>query len=136
VRATATSCYPECVCCGGSAAREGEDVWEGRLDGFCDACASARCDTTDSECPRKGTVALKLEQHDEFAPAAVRYIIDWLRHEPEPLLAMARGRHAEGHYRFGDKLMFEHSQETLLAEAAQEIADAVCYLSLLLRRAA
>jgi hypothetical protein len=49
---------------------------------------------------------------------------------------MARGRHAEGHYRFGDSLMFEYGQEQLVAEAAQEIADAVCYLSLMLRRAA
>lgn len=82
-----------------------------------------------------GGVALKLEQHDEYAKAAVQYLRDWLRDEPEPLLAMARGRHAEGHYRYGDKLMFEYGQDELVAEAAQEVADAICYLSLLLRRA-
>ena len=78
--------------------------------------------------------ASKLAAHDEFAKAAVRYLIDWLRDDPEPLLAMARGRHAEGHYRYGDSLMFEYGQEELAAEAAQEVADAICYLSLRLRR--
>jgi hypothetical protein len=80
--------------------------------------------------------AAKLAEHDEYAKSAVRYLIDWLREDPDTLLAMARGRHAEGHYRFGDSLMFEYGQEQLVAEAAQEIADAVCYLSLMLRRAA
>lgn len=79
-------------------------------------------------------VERKLDAHDEFAAGAVKYLIDWLQDEPEPLLAMARGRHAEGHYRYGDTLMFEYSQEELKAEAAQEIADAICYVSLLLRR--
>jgi hypothetical protein len=86
--------------------------------------------------PGAATVQSKLAAHDEFAPAAVRYVIDWLREDPEPLLAMARGRHAEGHYRYGDSLMFEYSQDELVAEAAQELADAICYLSLLLRRSA
>lgn len=81
-------------------------------------------------------VLLKLEQHDEYARAAVQYLRDWLRDEPEPLLAMARGRHAEGHYRHGDSLMFEYDQPTLTAEAAQELADAICYLSLFLQREA
>lgn len=81
-------------------------------------------------------ISEKLADHDRFAPAAVRFLIDWLRDDPEPLLAMARGRHAEGHYRYGDTLMFEYSQAELEAEAAQEIADAICYLSLKLSRAA
>lgn len=85
--------------------------------------------------PGAATVQAKLLAHDEYARAAVRYLIDWLRDDPEPLLAMARGRHAEGHYRYGDTLMFEYTQQELDAEAAQEIADAICYLSLKLRRA-
>jgi hypothetical protein len=81
-----------------------------------------------------GAVA-KLEAHDEYAKLALRYLIDWLRDDPEPLLAMARGRHAEGHYRYGDTLMFEYGQDELVAEAAQEVADAICYLALNLQRA-
>jgi hypothetical protein len=81
----------------------------------------------------RGAVA-KLEAHDEYAKAAVRYLIDWMREEPETLLAMARGRHAEGHYRFGDSVMYEYDQATLLAEAAQELADAINYIALRLRR--
>lgn len=96
------------------------------------------CFPANAECPssaRCTTVQRKLEQHDEFAQAAINHLIEWLQNEPEPLLAMARGRHAEGHYRYGDKLMFEYTQAELDAEAAQEIADAICYLSLKLRRA-
>jgi hypothetical protein len=78
--------------------------------------------------------AAKLETHEEWAPAAIRYLIDWLRDDPEPLLAMARGRHAEGHYRYGDTVMYEYDQPTLLAEAAQELADAVNYIALMLQR--
>lgn len=77
----------------------------------------------------------KLDAHDLYARSAVRYLIDWLRDDPEPLLAMARGRHAEGHYRHRDALMFEYSQDELTAEAAQELADAVCYIALKIQRA-
>ena len=85
-------------------------------------------------CPPSPAVD-KLLAHDEYAKAAVQYLRDWLRDEPEPLLAMARGRHAEGHYRYGDRLMFEYGQDELVAEAAQEVADAICYIALLLKRA-
>ena len=44
-----------CWCCGESAPIRGEgDPWEGRLDGYCDSCATTRCDTTDSTCAVKG----------------------------------------------------------------------------------
>lgn len=93
------------------------------------------CFPANTDCPREvRCVERKLEAHDQFAESAVKFLIDWLQDEPEPLLAMARGRHAEGHYRFGDTLMFEHSQNTLRAEAAQELADAICYIALFLRR--
>jgi hypothetical protein len=78
--------------------------------------------------------AAKLAEHDEYAKSAVRYLIDWLREDPDTLLAMARGRHAEGHYRHRDSLMFEYGQDALTAEAAQELADAICYMALFLRR--
>lgn len=80
--------------------------------------------------------AEKLDRHDAHAVAAVRYLIEWLLRDPELLLAIARGRHAEGHYRYGDTLMFEYDQATLKAEAAQELADAICYVALLLERQA
>jgi hypothetical protein len=98
---------------------------------------ACECFPANAQCPsaaRCDTVQRKLLAHDEFAEGAVAYLIDWLQNEPEPLLAMARGRHAEGHYRHGDTLMFEYDQRTLKAEAAQELADAVCYLALFLRR--
>ena len=97
-------------------------------------CCSAAPSPTGGTDWSGAAINTKLEQHDEYARAAVRYLIDWLRDDPEPLLAMARGRHAEGHYRFGDSLMFEYSQNELTAEAAEEIADAICYVALLLRR--
>lgn len=76
----------------------------------------------------------KLREHEEWAPAAVRYLIDWLRDEPEMLTAIARGRHASGHYLYGDTLMYEHSQPRLVAEAGEELADAINYIALYLRR--
>jgi hypothetical protein len=76
----------------------------------------------------------KLEAHEQWAPAAIRYLIDWLREEPETLMAMGRGRHAEGHYRYGDSVMYEYDQRTLVAEAAQELADAINYIGLFLQR--
>lgn len=115
-----------------------------RLDGCGDgrgypACMEVRSPSGPapiSQGERSNGAASKLLAHDEFAPAALRYIIDWCRDDPEPLLAMARGRHAEGHYRYRETLMFEYSQDELTAEAAQELADAICYLALKLRRAA
>jgi hypothetical protein len=107
---------------------------DGTVGGTCCKVEAAAAPSPSSRIESTGAAA-KLLAHDEYAKSAVRYLIDWLRDDPEPLLAMARGRHAEGHYRYGDTLMFEHSQETLVAEAAQELADAICYLALMLKRA-
>ena len=71
----------------------------------------------------------KLAVHDVWAKRAAATIEDWLVNEPDVFLAMAKGRHAEGSLRFGDRLMYEHDQDTLLAEAAQEIADAINYVA-------
>lgn len=76
----------------------------------------------------------KLAVHDVWARRALATLEDWLVSEPDVFLAMAKGRHAEGSLRFGDRLMYEHSQDTLLAEAAQELADAVNYVALWLQR--
>lgn len=57
-----------------------------------------------------------------------------MRGEPDELIAIARGRHAWGHYRYGDGLMYEYDQDELVANAAEELADAINYLALMLRR--
>ena len=71
----------------------------------------------------------KLEVFDLHAGAAVGEIIAWLADHEAELVALARGRHVEGHYRYEDKGLFEHSHQELRAEAAQEIADAIVYLA-------
>lgn len=76
----------------------------------------------------------KLAAHDIWARRAIATLEDWLANEPELLAAIAKGRHAEGSLRFGDTLMYEHSQDTLLAEAAQELGDAINYVALWLKR--
>lgn len=47
-----------CWCCGEPAPIRGEgDPWESRLDGYCESCATTRCDTTDSTCAVKKRTA-------------------------------------------------------------------------------
>jgi hypothetical protein len=101
--------------------------------GTCCRVEAAAAPSPSSRIESTGAAA-KLLAHDEYAKSAVRYLIDWLRDDPEPLLAMARGRHAEGHYRHRDALMYEYSQDELTAEAAQELADGINYMALFLRR--
>lgn len=76
----------------------------------------------------------KLATHDLWARRAIATLTDWLMNEPELLAAIAKGRHAEGSLRFGDRLMFEYDQNTLLAECSQELGDAINYLALWLQR--
>lgn len=71
----------------------------------------------------------KLELFDKHAAAALDEIRDWLDNHPDELLVIARGRHVEGHYRFGDKGLFEYGHMELKAEASQELADAIVYLA-------
>ena len=76
----------------------------------------------------------KLDTHSLRAQPAVDALVEWLRQEPELVIAAARGRHAEGSVRFGDTLMYEYDDATLRAEALQELADAVNYFVVLLSR--
>lgn len=71
----------------------------------------------------------KLDLFDRNAQAAVDEMVAWLTDHGGDLIALARGRHVEGHYRYEDKGLFEHSHRDLLAEAAQELADAIVYLA-------
>lgn len=71
----------------------------------------------------------KLEAFDRFAPRALEFLIVWMGQHPDDLIAVARGRHITGHYRFQDAGLFEHDRAGLVAEAAEEIADAIVYLA-------
>lgn len=71
----------------------------------------------------------KLDIFDRHAGAAVDEILEWLSTRRDELIAVARGRHVEGHYRYGDEGLFEHGVRELRAEAAQEIGDAIVYLA-------
>lgn len=77
----------------------------------------------------------KLDAFDTHAPAAFDELLKWLQRDREALIAAAKGRLVEGHYRYGDRLMYEYGQKELLAEASQEIADAINYLHLRVQRA-
>lgn len=71
----------------------------------------------------------KLERWEDYAPLAHRYLIDWLRDSPDELMAMAKGRHVWGHYRYGDRNYAEYDEDRLMAEAAEELADAINYIA-------
>lgn len=58
--------YRDALChCGMPAGREElPDPWEGRLDGYCDNCATARCDAYPGECPNAGPGPCGACSHD------------------------------------------------------------------------
>lgn len=76
----------------------------------------------------------KLRLHDLFANHALSSLVDWIGVEPEVIIATARGRHAWGSIRYGDRLMYEYSNDELRANALEELADAVNYLTVLEQR--
>lgn len=73
------------------------------------------------------TLDSKLEVFDQYAPAAVAALIRELQEHPDEYIAIARGRHVEGHMRYGDVGVFNHDTRGLLAESAQELGDAIVY---------
>jgi hypothetical protein len=81
-------------------------------------------------------LAEKLESFDQHAGAAVDALLEWIARDRDALIAAARGRLVEGHYRYGDRLMYEYTVDELLAEASQEVADAINYLHLRAERLA
>ena len=66
----------------------------------------------------------------------LRRLVDWAYEEPDVILAAARGRHAWGSIRYGDRLMYEYDDDELRANALEELADAVNYLTVLEQREA
>jgi hypothetical protein len=81
-------------------------------------------------------LAAKLDVFDEFADQAVRDLVVWLLASRRELVALARGRHIDGHYRYGDRNLTEWDDDVLRAETAQELADAIVYQSRALARQA
>lgn len=77
----------------------------------------------------------KLTIFDEYADVAVDSLIEWLSKHKEDLIVLARGRHVEGHYRYGNKNFLEWDDGELLANTAQELADAIVYQSRAEKRA-
>lgn len=69
----------------------------------------------------------KLALFDKYADDAIDDLIRWLTDEREYLKTIARGRHAWGHYRYGDEQMYEYDAGQLRAEQAEELADAIVY---------
>lgn len=71
----------------------------------------------------------KLAIFDRHAGEAVDELIEWLTRHRGDLIALARGRHVSGHYRYGDANFLEWSDGDLDAETAEELADAIVYRS-------
>lgn len=69
----------------------------------------------------------KLKAFDLYSYDAVRDLIGILSMHAEHVVAIARGRHVEGHYRYGDGNLKEWDDGELLANLMQELADAVVY---------
>ena len=82
------------------------------------------------------SLADKLASFDEHAEAAVDELLAWIQRDRAALIALARGRLVEGHYRYGDRLMYEYDAAELQAEASQEVGDAINYLHLRVERTA
>lgn len=76
----------------------------------------------------------KLAAFDAHAAAAVDELLAWIERDRDALIALARGRHVEGHYRYRDGLMYEYGNDELTAEASQEVGDAINYLALRIER--
>lgn len=76
----------------------------------------------------------KLKRFMEFEQEAVPYLIEWLQHHPEGLIAMARGRYVAGLLRWGDSNWGEHTADDLMVEASEELADGIVYLVEVLQR--
>lgn len=78
----------------------------------------------------------KLRAHDVFSRHALDELVRWLQAEPALILACAKGRHAWGSIRYGDRLMYEYTDDEVRANALEELADAVNYLCVLEQREA
>lgn len=75
------------------------------------------------------SVRSKLEEFDKHAQAAVDELIALLQADRDQLIVYARGKLVWGHYRYRDRLMYEYEAQQLVAEAVEELGDAINYLT-------
>lgn len=80
------------------------------------------------------TLDEKLATFDRLADRARDELVRLLTDEWEYVKRMAAGRHANGHFLFGDSLMYEYDQPRLLVEAVEELADGINYTVVRLSR--
>ena len=80
------------------------------------------------------TLDAKLADFDEYADDAVAFLIRWLGEHGDDLIALARGRRVWGHYMYENKNFIEYNEPRLLAEASEELADAINYIALRIER--
>lgn len=69
----------------------------------------------------------KLRSLDDWMDRACDELIRILTEEREYVKRVAAGRHAQGHWLYGDTLMYEYDARRLMAETGEELADAVVY---------
>jgi hypothetical protein len=84
--------------------------------------------------PPKQPLNAKLRTFDALADAARDELVRLLTEEWEYVKRLAAGRHASGHFLYGDALMYEYDQARLLVESVEELADGVNYTVVRLSR--
>jgi hypothetical protein len=93
----------------------------------------SHADTRRYDPPRQPLNA-KLRTFDALADAARDELVRLLTEEWEYVKRLAAGRHASGHFLYGDALMYEYDQARLLVESVEELADGVNYTVVRLSR--
>ena len=93
------------------------------------SCSSEK---TEPPCGSPRSLPSKLAIHRDISPDALDWLLEFMQDEREALLALSAGRHAWGHFRYGDSLMYEYDAPRLRAEIAEELADAINYAARLL----
>jgi hypothetical protein len=84
--------------------------------------------------PPRQPLNAKLRTFDALADAARDELVRLLTEEWEYVKRLAAGRHASGHFLYGDALMYEYDQARLLVESVEELADGVNYTVVRLSR--
>jgi hypothetical protein len=146
-------CYPGCPACDEAmvppdtckklVAPARPEGCSGFGDCACDSCwspvgrthreAMLDRDTRRYDPPRQPLNA-KLRTFDALADAARDELVRLLTEEWEYVKRLAAGRHASGHFLYGDALMYEYDQARLLVESVEELADGVNYTVVRLSR--
>jgi hypothetical protein len=75
------------------------------------------------------TTTSKLTEWDANADLAFEELLNWIAQNRDELLAVAKGRHVWGHYRYADRNYYEYDADRLVSETAEEIGDAINYFT-------